>query len=362
MKLLSVVSIIFLCSVSSLSAVEFDATTGNWAEISSRKPIFPDSVLIGTIPAPDGAPRGLAWDGTYLWCANSGDGNSINGAKIYKLNPTTGAILGTYTTPGTGPYGLAFDGSYLWHSDYSTDTIYKIDTSTVTPVSSFSSGSGSLFDLAWDGTYLWGTFGNSGIIVAFDINTGNPVDTVLANYTSPDVRPMGLCYVPVNTGQIWACDGRTGGSSNYINQWDFSSSAWINQWQANPASYPAGMAYDSTIDWLWVSCWTNDLIYIYELAPNSVEEDIVANSGNYSFEVENQGSNLEYSFSLPESRSVSIDIYNAAGRLIKTVEEGIFSAGTHFVSLDVRDLPQGVLFTGLRTEDFSKTEKILIMR
>ncbi|MBN1150403.1 T9SS type A sorting domain-containing protein [candidate division WOR-3 bacterium] len=345
-----------------LFSLQFDATTGSFVDVSNTTPTFPDSVLINSIPAPDGAPRGLAFDGTNLWCANSGDGNSTNGAKIYKLNPTTGAILGTYTTPGASPYGLAFDGSYLWHSDFSSGMIYKIDTSTMGVISSFSYGSGFLFDLAWDGTYLWGTFGNSDIIVAYDVTTGSQVDTIFANYYTPEVRPMGLCYVPVNTGQIWACDGSSGGASNYINQWDFSSSTWINQWQANPASYPAGMTYDSTIDWLWVSCWTNDTIYIYELAPNSVQEEIAVNSGNYTFDVKKRGSNLEFQFTLPVSRTVSIDIYNVTGRLVRTVEEGRFSEGTHSVSLDVRDLPKGVLFTSLRTEDFSKTQKIILMR
>jgi hypothetical protein len=32
--------------------------------------------LINVFPAPDSAMRGLAYDGQFLWAANSGDGNS----------------------------------------------------------------------------------------------------------------------------------------------------------------------------------------------------------------------------------------------------------------------------------------------
>lgn len=362
MKKLCVSSIALLILPMIILALQFDATTGSYIEVSNSAHLFPDSVLLYSFPSPDGSPRGLAFDGSYLWCANTGDGNSVNGAKIYKLDPITGAIVNTYSSPGTNPFGLAWDGSYLWHSDFGTGMIYKIDTSTMTSVSSFSYSSGYMFDIAWDGTYLWGTFGNSDYMVCYDVNSGTPVDTVIANYTSPEVRPMGLCYVPENTGQIWTCDGSSAGASNFVHQWDFSSSSWINHWNANPALYPDGLAYDSLTGRLWVSCWTNDMIYVYEFAPNSVEEEIVAVPGSFACYVSNVDQTIEISFELPENRHVSISVFAVSGSLIRAIENRYFEKGSHSISFDSREIPSGVYFTKFSTEDFSSTQRIIVAR
>ncbi|MBN1619629.1 T9SS type A sorting domain-containing protein [candidate division WOR-3 bacterium] len=352
--------ILLLCHMG--YALEFDATTGSFVEANNPVPIFPDSALLYAFPSPDGAPRGLAYDGVYLWCANSGDGNSSNGKKIYKLDATTGAILNTYVTPGnTNPYGLAWDGSYLWHSDFGTDMIYKIDTTTMNSVYSFSYGSGLAFDLAWDGTYLWAAFGNSDIIVAYDVNSGTRVDTIIANYTSPEVRPMGLCYTPDNSGQIWTCDGSTAGLSNLVSQWDFSYSSWVNQWSAAPAFYPAGMEYDSLTGRVWVSCWTNDSIYVFHMQANEVEEETADNPALHSCAFSNADGFIRVHFSLPEYACVSVKLYNLSGRLINTVERN-FDKGDHSISFDSNGIPSGIYFTNFSVSGFTKTQRIIIAR
>ena len=43
--------------------------------------------IVGQFPSPGGESRGLAWDGGYLWCADS------NADSIYKLNPVDGTVL-----------------------------------------------------------------------------------------------------------------------------------------------------------------------------------------------------------------------------------------------------------------------------
>ena len=91
--------------------------------------------IVGSIPSPGNEPRGLTWDGDYLWCADAGtdsvyklnisdgsviscfafsiqsshggitwsdDGNMwiANGSLIYKVNPADGEVLYNFSCPG----------------------------------------------------------------------------------------------------------------------------------------------------------------------------------------------------------------------------------------------------------------------
>jgi len=217
--------------------------------------------LIGKFPAPDGAPRGLCFDGTYLWCSNSGDGNSQYGAKIYKLNPLNGSVVNSYPPFGVYPNGLAWDGNYLWHSDHGTNTIYKIDPNTMSVIKSFSAN--FPFDLAFDGQHLYYVKGNQPYIAIIDTATGNEIGTIYCNYSSPNVRPFGLEYFPFSQPQIWTSDGNYG--SNYVNEYNLYTQSWFYQWPGNPTQYPCGLAYDPVSGYLWISCWTRDSIYIYNV-------------------------------------------------------------------------------------------------
>ncbi|MEO0231377.1 MAG: T9SS type A sorting domain-containing protein [candidate division WOR-3 bacterium] len=217
--------------------------------------------LINKFPAPDGASRGLCFDGNYLWCSNSGDGNSQYGAKIYKLNPNNGTVINSYSPPGMYPNGLAWDGEYLWHSDHGTNMIYKIDPNSMSVIKSFSAN--FPFDLAFDGIYLYYVKGNTPYIIKIDTATGNKIDSIYCNYSSPNVRPFGLEYFPFSSPQLWTSDGNYG--SNYVNEYDFSTGSWFYQWIGNPTVYPCGLAYDPVSGYLWISCWTKDSIYVYNV-------------------------------------------------------------------------------------------------
>jgi hypothetical protein len=245
---------------------EFDASTGSETVIRNIQKALnlTDQSYVGSFVAPDGAIRGLTFDGTNLWAANSGDGNSTFGDKIWKLNASTGAVLGMYDAPGlSSPCGMTWDGFYLWHSDFGTDLVYKIDPATMAVLKTLPAPNGLIGDLAWDGEYLYAAVLSPGMIIKFDTITGTPVDTIYATYSSPNVRPFGLAYLPFSSGQVWTSDGGYG--SNLVNEWDIATSTWIYQWPANPASYPCGLAYDPVSGYMWVSCWDTDSIYIWDV-------------------------------------------------------------------------------------------------
>ena len=95
-----------------------------------------DTAVKDTIPSPGLQPQGLAWDGTYLW--NVQDDNDDDPERVYQIDPVTGDTLLSFPVPDTGnssgesPRGLAWDGQYLWlisraPGSPARNNIYKID-------------------------------------------------------------------------------------------------------------------------------------------------------------------------------------------------------------------------------------------
>jgi hypothetical protein len=282
--------------------------------------------LIDAFPAPDSAMRGLAYDGQFLWAANSGDGNSMHGAKIYKIHPDSGVAIDTFDAINNFSCGLAWDGECLWYSEYINGYIYQLDTSSMTAVKSFAAPTTHPFDLAWDGTYLYAVRGNQPVISVIDTGSGQEIDSITATYTSVNIRPFGLTFLPRAAPQLLTCDGNYG--SNLVNSWSFYTSTWVEQWASDPLTYPSGLAYDSVTERLWVSCYERDSIYVYD-----VSEVGIASAGQATVEpccievYPNPFSTTAHiRFTIPagvDSKQysvISIRLYDSAGRLVKSLD------------------------------------------
>ncbi|HEX9912704.1 MAG TPA: hypothetical protein VGB01_05580 [candidate division Zixibacteria bacterium] len=87
--------------------------------------------IINSFPAPGFEPRGLAWDGSFLWCADYYSG------KIFKLNPLNGAKVDSVSFPMLSDYGGITWGSngQLWVANGSY--VYEINPSSGDTISSF---------------------------------------------------------------------------------------------------------------------------------------------------------------------------------------------------------------------------------
>jgi DNA-binding beta-propeller fold protein YncE len=118
------------------------------------------------------SPRGIVWDGTYIWVSAS-EGSSYN---IYRMN-TTGSIYSSFRAPGGGTGGLDRDGAYLWAAQsFFSRNVYKITTTgsivdsfTIVPPTTYPYG------VAWDGNYLWTTnFNNRWIYKWRDVTGVTP--------------------------------------------------------------------------------------------------------------------------------------------------------------------------------------------
>lgn len=84
-------------------------------------------VTLSTIPLSNingGTLRGIVWQQGYIWQAVSGN------AKIYKINPSNGAIQDSINTPGVEPRGICFANGELYCNDTSLDSVFVYSFST----------------------------------------------------------------------------------------------------------------------------------------------------------------------------------------------------------------------------------------
>ena len=316
--------------------------------------------LIDAFVAPDSAMRGLAFDGQYLWAANSGDGNSMFGSKIYRLDPDSGTVLNTYSGITDHPCGLAWDGQYLWHSAYVGGIIYQLDTFGLSIVKSFAAPTTHPFDLAWHGDYLYAVRGNEPYISVIDTSNGLEIDSIEATYTSPNVRPFGLAFLGRAAPQLLTCDGNYG--SNLVNSWSFNAGAWVDQWAGDPTVYPSGLAYDSVSERLWVSCYDLDSIYVYDMSQVGITETEITHAGCVQLVAQPNPFTgfTEIRYMIHDSRYMierqTLSIHDASGRLVKSFNrESCIVNHESVLSWDGCDmhgqqLPPGVYFVRLQGE------------
>ncbi len=72
-------------------------------------------------------------------------------------------------------------------------------------------------------------------------------------------------------------------------------------------------------------------------------------------------------FELPASQDVSLEVYNILGQNVKSLANGVYEAGYHTVSWNGtnnsgENVPSGIYFYSLKTADFSKTNKMMLIR
>lgn len=67
-------------------------------------------------------------------------------------------------------------------------------------------------------------------------------------------------------------------------------------------------------------------------------------------------------FTLPEAREVSIDVFDVAGRHVKSLESGTLAAGTHTRSWNAEGAPSGVYFCRLNAGPTHLTTRIVLHR
>jgi hypothetical protein len=206
--------------------------------------------VVHSFDSPGISPRGLAWDGQYIWNVDSYD------KKIYKLNPMNGSIEHDIDSPTSAPGGLAWEGAFLWLVDnIGSKKVFKmIDPFNGSVIEGFESPTPTAFGLTWEDTYIWYTDYMMAKIFKIDLYTGNIEHTI----PSPENEPYGITWDGVS---LWV----VGYDARKIYKVDPSDGNILDSFDS-PGISPRGLAWDG--QFLWLSESYNDKIYQIEIDVN----------------------------------------------------------------------------------------------
>ena len=68
------------------------------------------------------------------------------------------------------------------------------------------------------------------------------------------------------------------------------------------------------------------------------------------------------SYSLPIDTKVKLEVYNINGELINTLHNGIKTAGNHSIEWNAEGYPSGVYFVKLIADEFTQTQKLMLIK
>lgn len=218
--------------------VTLTVTDDDGASASQTAAIFLTSgkaQILLSFPAPGAEPRGLAWSGSHLWCADvSGEGT------LYKINPNNGSVVASIPSPGLYPLGLAWDGRYLWNVDPVEGKILQIDPSSGRVVNDegIDIPSPDPTGLAWGGGHLWIADGETLRIYELDPDSGE----VLNSFPTPGELPKGLAW---DGSHLWLVDMVEG-----IYRIDPRNGNTVDFYELLPGGRAEDLAWDGRHLWL----------------------------------------------------------------------------------------------------------------
>lgn len=316
------------------------------------------AIIINGFPSPSNGVGDLAFDGKYLWI------EAYRASVIYKVSPMDGSIIKTIPTNVIRAYGLTFDNQYLWLADTDNYEIQKIDTATGTVIQSFPTPADSTHSypggLAWDGTNLWHNDKaspqiDSGPDLTFQIDT---TGQTLQTFSAVGAYPTGLAW----DGQhLWTSDN----AFKQIHQVDPTNFNILRTIAAPGGDYPNGLAWDG--QYLWVSNNDADSIYQLDVGLTGIDENEFGDALPYDFVLFQNYPNpfnpsTKIKFSLPKAGKVEIDIYNVSGQFVGKLLNGTKKAGTYIVNWDASNMSSGMYFIRIKSGDFIKTRKCLLIK
>ena len=140
--------------------------------------------------------------------------------------------------------------------------------------------------------------------------------------------------------------------------------SWVNFSTGMPAVEIYDMKYKQTAGLILAAthgrgCWTFDLGSVLGVDPYSVIPKSFELNQNYPNPFNPE---TKIKFGLPKESSVKIDIYDVSGRLVETLVNQNFNAGTYEVTWNASDLSSGVYFYKLQTEGFSETKRMVLTK
>lgn len=298
-----------------------------------------------------GDPRGLAWDGSYLWMAED------DTKSLYRIDTLDGSVVDTINTPGnSNTQGLTWDGSHLWHAEYD-GRVYKIDPVAKIVVLSFNTPTSRPTGLAWDGTYLWTASYQDDKIYQFSAVDGSLIN----EFASPTTNPWGLTW---SDSTLWNVQNQGGD----IFELDPTSGAVKNSYPGTAGHNLLGLTTDGHN--LWVVDNTADSLYKVNISakidiPSKIDFRRTEFADDYNL-LQNYPNpfnpNTRITFSIADGGFVSLKVYNMLGQEVEILVSELLPAGQYTVDWDAKNFPSGTYYYQLETEKGIQSRKALLIK
>lgn len=203
-------------------------------------------------------PRGICYDGTYIWCANYNPAGP--GTTVSKINPANDTLVATVTV-GNKPVMIEADGNgSVWVACTGSNSAYKINISTnavTTAPLGFAAGA-----LAYDNrAYMYFGSGNGGF-------SRVRTTTRLVTPTRHRMFPYGMCSA---AGFIWCSD-----FGNKMYRVDRLTTEIVRV--MSPASPTRRPGFDGKR--VWVPCGTSERTVVIDVESMKVVANINVGAGS----------------------------------------------------------------------------------
>lgn len=210
-------------------------TPGRLYMIDTTQPVGAVTQMSSTL---GNTPRGIAFDGSRIWTANTS-----GSVSIVSFNPTT---VTTVTTGFSAPEGIIYDGANIWVTDRGDNTIKKLTASGI--VAQTIAVEMDPRNPVFDGTNIWvpNNGSNSVTVVRVKDAQGNPLASVFVLAT----RTNNGLTAPVTA----AFDGEriliTNSIINSVSLWKAADLSPLGAFPTGLGTFPFGACSDGLNFWV----------------------------------------------------------------------------------------------------------------
>ena len=278
--------------------------------------------------------------GNWLWATKAGGSGNDYGYDIAIDDNGNSYVTGQFWSNATfGSYSLVTSGYY-------DIFVAKMDTT---------------------GNWLWatkagGSSADYGHSIAIDDNgnsyvTGEFVGT--ATFGSYVIYSSGnldifVAKMDANGNWLWATKA---GGSNFDQGYGIAIDDYTNSYVTG---YFGGTATFGSYS--LTSSGSYDIFVAMLNPPVSTDPEINPDALNFSHYPNPVKRHIIISFSLKKEEAVSLEIYNLKGQLVETLIQGNIQVGDHIVEWKCQNIPAGVYFLKIKTNDDIGVQKLVILK
>ena len=67
-------------------------------------------------------------------------------------------------------------------------------------------------------------------------------------------------------------------------------------------------------------------------------------------------------FSLPRKANIQLDVYNVLGKKVANLADGNYASGNYSIVFDAKNLPSGIYFYQLKTDNYNEVKKMELIK